>query len=137
MFGLIGTLISGFIQAKVEKRLFTSAEQFAWDFYSLMMSLWISATVNFLTVWGGTALALWVGGKLSGAWLNMPQLDALPPLNIWVSLGAGFAAALFVTGIVIYNLWIASPLTKGIRIAVITRIASVATDVNMTTTERN
>ena len=124
------------MEAKAIGRVATAAESFGYNFYCLMMSLAISGFVNFFCVWGGVALALWLGGKLAGAWLNLPQLDALPPLSIWISLGVGFAAALLVTGSVIYNLWIADPLTKGIRISVLSRIAAVATETNVTTTER-
>ena len=134
--GAIVSLVTGALEARAIGKIGTAAEEWAFKVYCLVMSLAISAFVNFFCTWGGVALGLWLGGKVAAAWLNLPQLADLPPLSIWISLGGGFAAALLMTGVVVYNLWVTDPLTRGIRISVLSRIAAVAVQTNVTITER-
>jgi hypothetical protein len=87
-------------------------------YFRLLASIIVSSYVTFLFTWGSVALLSW---KFTG---------------IWIGLGVGFATALVATGLIIYNLWTRSPLTKGIPLAVPAEISQEAAKQNINIVER-
>ena len=119
MFSAITGLLGSYLEARAIGKVASAAEAWAYGFYRLMMALSITAFVCFLGTWGGTALAMWQS------------------VGIWVGLGVGFATALSVTSLVIFNLWMRSELTKGIPIALPSSLAEAATNQDVTITQRS
>ena len=113
------SLVSGYMQARAISKLGSEAAAYADRWFRLMASVIITSYVVFPGLWGATTLSLW---KLYG---------------IWVALGAGFATALSVTPLVIYNLWVRDPLTKGISIALPSSLAQAAVNQDVTITTRS
>lgn len=119
LLGPIVSLITGALEARALGRALTAAEDWAWNFYKLMMSLFITSFVTFTATWGGVALAMWQS------------------TGIWIGLGVGFASGLAATGLIDYRLWTSNPLTKGITIAVPSQVAKDAVNQSVTLTTRS
>jgi hypothetical protein len=118
MLSALVSLVTGYLQAKAVAKVGGKLADYVDDYFRLLASILISSYVTFLAVWGGGALALWQSA------------------GIWVALGVGFAMALVATGLVVFNLWNRSPLTKGIAVAVPSDIVGEAVNQNITITER-
>ena len=120
MLGAVVSLFTGYLEAKVIGRAVTAAENWGYGFYCLLMSLFITSFVSFFGTWGATTTALMLKGQ-----------------NTWFALVFGFASALFVTAAIVYRMWTANPLTRGITVAVPSAFAAEATEQSVTSTVRN
>lgn len=119
MLSAVVSLLGSYLEARALKKAAGAAEAWAFEFYRLMMALFITSFVTFLGTWGATALAMWQS------------------TGIWIGLGVGFATALSITALVVYNLWTRSELTRGIPIALPASLADAALNVNMNVTEKS
>jgi hypothetical protein len=118
MFSMISSLLGSYLEARAIKGVSKEIGDYLDRWARLVASITITALVVFPFIMGSTALALW------------------QTAGIWTGLGVGFATALVTTSLVVYNLWVRSPLTKGISIAVPSQLAAAAVNQNVTITTR-
>lgn len=114
--GLLGSYLEARVLGKAAGEIGAYLDRWA----RLLGSIAITSYVTFLVVWGATGLGVIAAGK-----------------NCWLALVAGFLTAMFVTGAIVYQLWVRSPLTKGIAIALPSRFVEDVMKENVTITERS
>jgi len=113
--GLLGSYLEARAIGKVTGEIGTYLDNWA----RLIGSVLITSYVTMLVVWGFTGGALLLAGK-----------------GCWLALVTGFLAGIFSTGAVVWQLWTRSPLTKGIPIALPSKVLEAVLQENVTITER-
>ena len=83
------------------------------------MSLFGTAFCSFFGTWGATTPSLIASGT-----------------NVWVALVLGFCAGLLVMSAMVYQMWVRSPLTKGMSLMVPTSIVRKAAETDSTFTDK-
>ena len=120
MLSFISSLIGSYLEARAIKGVAGELGKYIDNWARLIASIIITSYVTMLIVWGSVT-----GGLL------------LKGTNCWIALISGFASGMFLTGAIVYQLWIRSPLTKGISIAIPSKFVEAVLQENVTITERN
>src|ERR1039458_3555012 len=113
--GLLGSYLEARAIGKVSGEIGAYLDRWA----RLIGSILITTFVCVLVVWGA------VGGSVLAS-----------SKNCWFSLVAGLFAAMFATGAIVYQLWTANPLTKGIAVAIPSKYVEEILQQTVTVTER-
>ena len=118
MISALTGLLSGYLEARAIGKIASAAENWAYNFYKLILSITLTILITFPGIWGLTTLSTF---KLYG---------------IWVSLGFGFATSLLITSAVVYNLCHNSEIAKDISIAIPTQLQESLLQQNVVTSTK-
>ncbi len=113
--GLLGSYLEARAIGKVSGEIGAYLDKWA----RLLASILITSFVTTLIVWGAVGGGVLASGK-----------------NCWTALVAGFLAAMFATGAIVFQLWTRSDLTKGIAIAIPSKYMEGVLQENLSITER-
>jgi hypothetical protein len=119
MFSAFAGLLGSYIEARAIKKVSGELGDYLDRWARLIASVLITVLVVFPTTWGTAGLGALAKGS-----------------DRWTALVFGFLTALVTTGLIVYQLWLRSPLTKGIAIAVPSSLQKAALEQDVTLTER-
>lgn len=117
--GAIAKVISAKMAAAQAGKIVDKALEEAEEWYKFGMSLFGTAFCSFFGGWAAATPAIYAGGA-----------------NIWIALVLGFCGGMGLMAAMVYQLWVRSPLTKGMPLLVPAGVQRKAQETDTVYTEK-